>query len=264
MVDYSHFNSIDFDILLDDLANDPEFFGNYENLENMFENEYLHSDSSDSESHNANENSDDTDQSIFCKNGRKRKLRLPALRIVKTDVRLSYAQMFGSVWNGMEFHMIYGFMDSYCSQEFSMSDQRTIAGTEETNIVSIASYETFAKFLFILLKLMPDTVLQIVDTKYFMSIDNTRNKIECTFEINATQIFENSDKFFGIYTSKAFPMKSSNKSIEHSIKSFERATNNLTKDSVLLREPISLLTQGTITFHLNEINQVFFAFCSHF
>jgi hypothetical protein len=255
----SHFDTIDFEYLLNSLAGDPEFSSSDENVESLIKNDddinsVLSSSSSENETRNC----------CLCPLKKKRKTRHD-IRIVKHDIRRSYSHMFANVLNSFNFFLLFGFLDTYCSPQFENCSKKYAHKNERViESKSINSYEIFAKFLFMHLLIKPDSVFRITNTQYFLSQDKTCSKIVCKYSCKGTEIYDlKTDGWDSICHSHAFPIKTFENSSKkdnqlalNNIRSFINATNEISKSFCLLENPYESLTEGTLTFVLNENNQV--------
>jgi hypothetical protein len=134
---------------------------------------------------------------LYLRKKRRKDLLFPSVpRIFKRDIRRFYASMFANVWNSCDFKMIHGFMDTYFERD-------SLANCENTNdsvIIPSKENEILARFLFLNILTMPDTILMVDDTKVYLNSDKTLgNKVVTRFSLSGTKIYEPSDEFSNLH-----------------------------------------------------------------
>jgi hypothetical protein len=200
--------------------------------------------------------------------------------------------MFANVWNSADFRLIYGFMDTYFNRNFvnqyavADPDTKTVLATMKMN-----GFESFSKFLYIQLILVPDTTMRIKHTELVFDSKTSLNVIKCQLQICGTDIYETPELIQKLYLSSAFPLTTTtsttstiNTNIIPTLNSnklgnkkqcvceseltttviddtkvtyFINTIENLTKRTLkLLEKPHSYSTHGELTMYLDENNMV--------
>jgi hypothetical protein len=202
---------------------------------------------------------------------KKRKQRVLYPRILKTDVRRQYAEMFANVWNSTDFRLINGFMDMYCAR--TNDNKRTANDPENITTTKMNGFEQFSKYLYIHLMLAPDTILRVTNVDLCLdSQNNSTDKIKCQLQIQGTEIYEAPEMIHRLYLSQSFPLtatsdntNTTNNTIklqqtvtdESRVNYFVNAIENLTKRTLKLRrEPAPYFRNGQLNLFLDNTHAV--------
>lgn len=115
----------------------------------------------------------------------------PRPRVVRTDIRRSYANMFTNALNSANFPLLYGFFDTFCNRSYSHSITRQLNKAGH----SPYTYQrkgvlSCAQFWFLHMLLMPDTVSVLTNAVVISPEDSLESRIECSYSLRATKIYD--------------------------------------------------------------------------
>lgn len=205
------------------------------------------------------------------KNKRIRKYTyIPVLRVLKRDVRRSYADMFTNVWNSADFPLLFGFLDTYFLSNFQQQsfkphhkDSRHCRETQ--GVVSVA------KFWYTTMLLAPDLTMKLTGAKVVCSEDTRLNRVDARFHMTGTRVFyvpddmqtimqtmPTTDEEKVLYDDGRVGLKRVNEetarlSIVDSIMS---SVQRLVDPFPLSMNPIKMDVEGTFTMFTDEDNRV--------
>jgi hypothetical protein len=259
-MDYSHFDSIDFDSLLDDLSSDYTSSEDYESSS-------VSSDSVSTFNKNTFKKSYYTPEDNYPSSKKKLDFIPRVVRIVRSDIRRSYPTMLANVWNSLDFHMIYGFMDTYFQRDFEQRSNKVHPNTNTSYSKSIFGVETVAKLVYTNAILQPDSVFTLKETNVYKSTDKSQNRVVSTFNLLATRIFDIPDmeKLFQLATTHSTPEEIENRvgtkrksdyTRQFVMDDIIRSVHDITDELKLLEVPEKVEYGGSFTLYTDEEDRV--------
>jgi hypothetical protein len=179
-------------------------------------------------------------------------------RIVKRDVRRMFPEMFFNLSCSEDLHLIHGFFDTYCVNNFQMESYQHAWNSpiEKTNNINGSLAVTF--FLYAKLLLIPDLAITITDAIVIQSEDETQNRIVAKIAIKGT-------KFLSIPNDTLFPhldlIQNTHKqtdlnTLSNTLKNILQAAHDFADSFPLLHERISVETEGTLTMFTDSQNRI--------
>ena len=115
-------------------------------------------------------------------------LRLP--RILKTDIRRSYANMFVNVMNSGNFHLVFGFFDTFFIPSFTSKISRSFGKGNSImhSVVTTGLFETVL-YWYYNLQSVPDSALSLNESS-IMSDRSDYSQVEAHITFTATKIYD--------------------------------------------------------------------------
>ena len=110
-------------------------------------------------------------------------------KIMKYDHRRAYSDLFFHVINSMDFPLMFGFIQTYCTPNFCQSQRKYSLEhqLQESKIQGIAS---FARSWYSRLIIAPDTIFKPINTKIHMTSNTSCVKIVTTFSLSCTFLYD--------------------------------------------------------------------------
>jgi hypothetical protein len=225
-------------------------------------------------------------------NGQKQtKQRKYKPRAVRHDIRRSYTDMFTKVINSMDFRLIYGFLDTYFTRDFTQENRKYNISTKEQLNTSMDGIIENAIFWYNSTQTTPDAAISMTDTKIHMTKEPHSCQIISNFMFSATQIHDMNTDAYSLTTTERIIRQeltqngstdsetdidkddslrnkrkpssdSSNPHFNHSSTSstLDRIVSSLedvakeTESRKLLDKPVKTNSVGRMTMHTDEMN----------
>ncbi len=125
-------------------------------------------------------------------------------KILRKDIRRSYADMFANVTNSSDIGLIEGFYKAFSVKSLEF-EQRHVkpsmmiapAGVVTTSITTcsppdfkLESMPVFLQFWYNRMHLVPDGIMQVTDVKVVTRSDTEESQVRCEFLFSATRVFD--------------------------------------------------------------------------
>jgi len=182
------FDQVDFDTLLDDLAEYEE-----QVAVGALQMDEEESDSEDTEDATTSEDSSvdhhDKKQKIISSalvvQRKKRKIKIP--RFLVQDIRKCYTKMFQNVMNSGDFPLLYGFLETYYAANPEHSTTKYIKGVpEKVFTMNFYGLNEVAKYWYCIMNMSPDNILMLTDH----TIQHTTGKVMSNLHKDGTHIYQ--------------------------------------------------------------------------
>jgi hypothetical protein len=200
-------------------------------------------------------------------------------RVLRSDVRRTYPEMFVNIFNSLDIPLLFGMFDTYFKSDFQQQvllpcRNPQIANTTINGAVSVAQY-WYTKLL-----LAPDSTMTLKDVIVIHSEDKTQNRVVARIAMKGTRLFTVPDKFFKMLpeicqengqktkdlefrkvgTKRNFSESDAAASRTAIIHDIQRQAEELTSLYTLSETPYKIDSEGSLTMYTDENNRV----CSTF
>lgn len=181
----------------------------------------------------------------------------PRPRVVKTDIRRSFSNMYANAMNSGDFGLMFGFFDTFCNPSFSyvMTKNNLIGNTQKSFSFLRNGIAACAQFWLFHILTVPDAALSLIDTNVITTDNDETSRVVSTFKFKATKIFDCSLVYQGqaieapqVQSSPAYTSDAMG-SVMSTIKS---TVNSVVKTLTLRPEPVSIESTGVLTLFLDS------------
>ena len=194
----------------------------------------------------------------------------PGPKVIKNDIRLSYATMFVNVLNSCDPHLMFGLLDTFFTPDFLQSFQKSIDGkVHREHSLTVRGRAHAAQHWCTSMALVPDLVVSLGNTE----VQYHTGKITSTITMNATRLYddslslmntgeevaadmqvmmieENPNKLFK--RMKTSPVTSTNSEFERILQSIHKVVNGL----CLRSDPQVLDARGTFILQTDDDKRI--------
>jgi hypothetical protein len=207
---------------------------------------------------------------LFRKQKKRKYYYVPVIRVLKTDVRRSYADMFGNVWNSVDLPLLFGFLETYCKVNFLQESYMPRGNTDVSSTRNMQGVVSVAKFWYTTMLLSPDLTIKVGETNVIYSPeDKSLNRVEAKFRIRGTRIYDTPDNLY--CSLRTIPLTQEEKELynPNNKRSINEETSRLSvidnirnsAESVvrpfgLNPNPICMDAEGMFTFYTDDENRV--------
>jgi hypothetical protein len=199
-------------------------------------------------------------------------------RVLRSDVRRTYPEMFVNVFNSLDLPLLFGMFETYFRSDFQQKVHLPcripqIANTTINGAISVAHY-WYTKIL-----LAPDTTMTLKDVIVVHSEDKTQNRIVARISMKGTRLYTVPESFYKMLPelceengkrtkelellkigSKRHGGKSETDSRKTIIRDIQQKAEELTNTLILNDTPFKIDSEGSLTMYTDENNRV----CSTF
>lgn len=162
-------------------------------------------------------------------------------RVIKSDIRLSFANMFTNVMNSCDFPLLYGFFDVFCARPFEHNfiypGPRCPKHFKRYGIADTAKFMGYSAFM------LPDLVCHFDNAFIYSSDDGKGSRIQCNYVMEGTKIYSEDKRDEDIQAVGS--AQNIYQSIAKNVQSF-----------ALLERPYRFKADGRWTFYLDEFKRI--------
>lgn len=113
---------------------------------------------------------------------------LPAIRILKSDIRRQYADMVMKVMNNYDISMFDSFLHNFCAPGFRITE--LIPKLSNSSIPNfIDGLENTIKSWAYCFEIMPDCVFHLYDAKFIRTLGHTGSRVVCKARLTGTKLY---------------------------------------------------------------------------
>lgn len=121
---------------------------------------------------------------------------LPAIRILKSDIRRRYAEMVMKVMNNYDISMFDSFLHSFCAPGFRFTD--IIPKLHNSQVPNfIDGLENIIKSWAYCFEIMPDCVFHLYDAKFIRTLGHTGSRVVCKARLTGTKLYSATNPLIG-------------------------------------------------------------------
>lgn len=178
----------------------------------------------------------------------------PRPRVIRTDIRRSYANMYINTMNSGDFTQLFGFMDTFCNPHFNHSVKRqfTLNSQLQTCSFQRSGVAACAQFWCYNFVTIPDATLYLTDTTIISCDEDNTSKIVAHYVFKATKIFDCSPIWREVISDEIQQPRYSEESKISVMKDIVRDVECKVKDLTLRSNPLEVTSLGEFTIFLDE------------
>jgi hypothetical protein len=204
----------------------------------------------------------------------------PRIRILRGDIRRSFADMYTNVWNSNDLSLMYGFLDTYFTPDFQQETLQVAKHgmVHEVNSNSaISGIVSVAKFWYLQMLLTPDMTITIKESTVVEALDKSQNRVVVRISTKGCRLYDVPNSCNKAL--RTIPITQEEKRLQHearenmtSVGSKRRLSSSLLRlpivDSLmrssqamvegfpLFKKPVEREIDCTFTMYTNESNHV--------
>lgn len=195
---------------------------------------------------------------VICNNGDlvSFEAHFPRTRIVQTDIRRSYANMYVNTMNSGDFSMLFGFLDTFCSPSFNHSITRQFTMNSQLQTCSffrngIAACSQFWCYNFVTI---PDSTIFLTDASIVTSDDGESSKIVAHYVFKATKILDCSPLWNDVFSDEKDDCKAIHNQYVGSsaMQDILKEVEEKVKELPLRAVPLPVVSRGQFIIYLDE------------
>jgi len=259
------FDDTEFDLLLDDLSSDIQDYTSYDETssQSTIVATTMQKKKSGAQSSSSKYQSKKRKIDVVVDNGEVVSFEadFPRPRIVKTDIRRSYANMYTNAMNSGDFRLLFGFFDTFCNSTFSHSITRTIPMMNESKVFSFfrrGIAETVMHWYYTFLT-VPDSALFITNTD-ILTNDDGSSRIVSRYRFKATRIYDCSALWKqimdGSTTGDEFFQLKPVENDSNIMDVIQKTVHDRVSSLKLMIEPMPAESEGVFTLFLDEDKRI--------
>lgn len=121
---------------------------------------------------------------------------LPAIRILKSDIRRRYAEMVMKVMNNYDISMFDSFLHSFCAPGFRFTE--VIPKLQNSKVPNcIDGLENIIKSWAYCFEIMPDCVFHLYDAKFIRTLGHKGSRVVCKARLTGTKLYSATNPVIG-------------------------------------------------------------------
>lgn len=181
----------------------------------------------------------------------------PRPRVVRSDIRRSYANMYVNAMNSGDFTVLFGLFDTFCCPTFSHSITRQFTLNSELKSCSFfrRGVVACAQFWCYIFVTIPDSTLFLQDVNVFTNDVENTSRVIASYVFKATKIYEFNqfwkdivDEEIKVQEKYSDARSTGTELIRDIVKSVEDKVSCLP----LRTQPLAITSRGQFIIHLDE------------